>query len=213
MNRVSVSNIKKMAYEDPLDGLSSLLNGIAVQKISHTPWKNFPYQPAVSLAIAHNEEAIFLKYFVTENAIRAVNSEINSAVWEDSCVEFFIHFNDDKGYYNFEFNCIGTPLVGFGKSRSERDWLAKEIVGTIQTESFISKLKKEQSVDWELSVAIPLSVFIHHSFSSLSGKEGRANFYKCGDQLPVPHFVAWNNIQSAEPNFHLPEFFGEIYFQ
>ena len=62
-------------------------------------------------------------------------------------------------------------------------------------------------------MAIPLSIFIHHSFSSLSGKEGRVNFYKCGDQLPVPHFVAWNNIQSAEPNFHLPEFFGEIYFQ
>ena len=213
MKRMLVSNINKSAYEDSLIGLSSLLNGYESQEIVYTPWIDFPYKPDVRVAIAHSDDYIFLKYFVTENSIRAVNSQINSSVWEDSCVEFFIHFNDDKGYYNFEFNCIGTPLVGFGKSRSERDLLTTEIVSTIQTESFISKVKKKDAVCWELSVAIPLSVFNHHSFSSLSGKEGSANFYKCGDQLPVPHFVAWNNIQSAEPNFHLPEFFGEIYFQ
>jgi hypothetical protein len=128
-------------------------------------------------------------------------------------VEFFIHFNDDKGYYNFEFNCIGTPLVGFGKSRSERDLLPKEVVGNIQTESFISRVKVKEAVYWELSVAIPSNVFIYHPIPSLSGQKGRVNFHKCGDQLPVPHFLVWNNIQSAEPNFHLPEFFGEIYFE
>jgi hypothetical protein len=71
----------------------------------------------------------------------------------------------------------------------------------------------KEAVYWELSVAIPSNVFIHHLIPSLSGQKGRVNFHKCGDQLPVPHFLAWNNIQSAEPNFHLPEFFGEIYFE
>jgi hypothetical protein len=190
-----------------------LLDGFDTHKIIDTPWKDFPYRPEVSFAIAHSNDCIFLKYFVSENAIRAVNSQINSAVWEDSCVEFFIHFNDDKGYYNFEFNCIGTQLGGFGKTRSERDLLPKELVGTIQTESFISKVKVKEAVYWELSVAIPMNIFIHHQFSTLSGQEGRVNFHKCGDQLPMPHFLAWNNIQSSEPNFHLPEFFGEIYFE
>ena len=213
MKKVLVSNIDKSAYDDSFIGLSSLLNGLQTQEIAYTPWKDFPYKPDVRVAIAHSEDCIFLKYFVTENAIRAVNSQINSSVWEDSCVEFFIHFNDDKGYYNFEFNCIGTQLGGFGKTRSERDLLPKELVGTIQTESFISKVKAKEAVYWELSVAIPLNIFIHHQFSTLSGQEGRVNFHKCGDQLPMPHFLAWNNIQSSEPNFHLPEFFGEIYFE
>ena len=213
MKKILVSNINKSVYDISLIGLSSLLDGFDTHKISETPWKDFPYSPEVSFAIAHSDDCIFLKYFVSENSIRAVNSQINSSVWEDSCVEFFIHFNDDKGYYNFEFNCIGTPLVGFGKSRSERDLLPKEVVGTIQTESFISRVKVKEAVYWELSVSIPSNVFIHHPIPSLSGQKGRVNFHKCGDQLPVPHFLAWNNIQSAEPNFHLPEFFGEIYFE
>jgi hypothetical protein len=213
MKKILVSNIDKSLYGISSTGLSSLLDGFDTHKIIDTPWKDFPYRPEVSFAIAHSNDCIFLKYFVSENAIRAVNSQINSAVWEDSCVEFFIHFNDDKGYYNFEFNCIGTQLGGFGKTRSERDLLPKELVGTIQTESFISKVKAKEAVYWELSVAIPLNIFIHHQFSTLSGQEGRVNFHKCGDQLPMPHFLAWNNIQSSEPNFHLPEFFGEIYFE
>jgi hypothetical protein len=213
MKKIVASNINKSAYNDSSIGLSSLLDGFQTQEIIYAPWKDFSYKPEVRVAIAHSEDCIFLKYFVTENAIRAVNSQINSSVWEDSCVEFFIHFNDDKGYYNFEFNCIGTQLGGFGKTRSERDLLPVEVVGAIQTESFISKVKVKEAVYWELSVAIPSNVFIHHLIPSLSGQKGRVNFHKCGDQLPVPHFLAWNNIQSAEPNFHLPEFFGEVYFQ
>ena len=213
MKKIVASNINKSAYDDSSIGLSSLIDGFQTQEIIYTPWKDFPYKPEVRVAIAHSEDCIFLKYFVTENAIRAVNSQINSSVWEDSCVEFFIHFNDDKGYYNFEFNCIGTQLGGFGKTRSERDLLPVEVVGAIQTESFISKVKVKEAIYWELSVAIPLKVFIHHPISSLSGQEGRVNFHKCGDKLPMPHFLTWNNIHSAEPNFHLPEFFGEVYFQ
>ena len=150
---------------------------------------------------------------MSENTIRAVNTQVNSAVWEDSCVEFFIHFNDEKGYYNFEFNCIGTQLAGFGKTKLERDLLPQVVVATIKTESCISPVKIKEAIYWELSVAIPLNAFIHHNFSTLAGRQGRANFYKCGDKLPEPHFVAWCDIQSAEPNFHLPEFFGEIHFQ
>lgn len=213
MKRVFASNIKKSVYGDSIVGLSSLLNGFETQELIFTPWVQFPYKPAVRFAIAHSDEYVFLKYFVSEKAIRAVNSKVNSAVWEDSCVEFFIHFNDEKGYYNFEFNCIGTQLAGFGKTKQERDLLPEVVVATIKTESYISTIKIEGAIYWELSVAIPLNAFIHHNFSTLAGRQGRANFYKCGDKLPEPHFVAWCDIQSAEPNFHLPEFFGEIHFQ
>lgn len=44
-----------------------------------------------------------IKYLEEENAIRAVNNGYNSPVYEDSCLAFFISF-DDSGYYNFEFN-------------------------------------------------------------------------------------------------------------
>ena len=78
MKRMLVSNINKSAYEDSLIGLSSLLNGYESQEIVYTPWIDFPYKPDVRVAIAHSDDYIFLKYFVTENSIRAVNSQINS---------------------------------------------------------------------------------------------------------------------------------------
>ena len=34
----------------------------------------------------------------------------------------------------------------------------------------------------------------------------KANFYKCGDKLPVPHFLSWKPINVPAPDFHLPCF-------
>ena len=50
------------------------------------------------------------------------------------------------------------------------------------------------------------------SIESLKGVCATANFYKCGDDLPEPHFVSWNKIEAPTPNFHLPKYFGEIEF-
>jgi hypothetical protein len=38
----------------------------------------------------------------------------------------------------------------------------------------------------------------------------RANFYKCADNTRIPHYVSWNPIEVASPDFHRPEFFGEL---
>jgi hypothetical protein len=37
-----------------------------------------------------------------------------------------------------------------------------------------------------------------------------ANFYKCGDETPEPHFLSWNPIDLPKPNFHVPQFFGQL---
>jgi hypothetical protein len=42
----------------------------------------------------------------------------------------------------------------------------------------------------------------------LAGQKIRANFYKCGDKTPEPHFISWNPIDLPKPNFHVPQFFG-----
>jgi hypothetical protein len=148
---------------------------------------------------------------VEEKEIRAVNNKINAPVYEDTCVEFFIAF-DETGYYNFEFNCIGTCLVGFGKNKYNRIEIPELRIKKI---NFQANIKYAVAVDlfkWELMIEIPSSVFINHTLSSFSSLSAKANFYKCGDLLMQPHFLAWSNIESAEPNFHLPDFFGDIHF-
>lgn len=192
-------------------GLTLCLNSSERHWIDQVPWPSYPCKPDASFAIGYNDQYIFLKYFVQENAVRAAVTNRNGPVWEDSCVEFFICF-DDKGYYNLEFNCLGVAHVGFGKEKCNRQMIPEDIISKITTESMIHK-HRSGLVEWELLLSIPMGVFVYHPLSSISGKQFRANFYKCGDLLPEPHYLSWTEIHAAEPNFHLPQFFGTLYFK
>jgi len=141
--------------------------------------------------------------------------EDNSPVHEDSCVEFFIAFDDDEEYYNLEFNCAGTCLLGFGKSAAQRHLVGVDVIRKIKRYSAIKNNLNGSNDDfsWELTVMIPAEVFVHHKIDSLKGKRYRVNFYKCGDKLPQPHFLSWQDMKTAAPDFHLAEFFGEAYFR
>ncbi|MDR1556412.1 MAG: hypothetical protein LBS88_05185, partial [Tannerellaceae bacterium] len=35
---------------------------------------------------------------------------------------------------------------------------------------------------------------------------------KCADDTDTPHYLSWNPIAVSAPDFHRPDFFGEIYF-
>ncbi|MCK7480493.1 MAG: carbohydrate-binding family 9-like protein [Candidatus Moduliflexus flocculans] len=45
-----------------------------------------------------------------------------------------------------------------------------------------------------------------------AGCRSAANFYKCGDETEFPHYGAWSPVETPAPDFHRPEFFGEIVF-
>ena len=192
--------------------LSEAMDGLDRHVLKFTPWKEFDYMPGVSFSICYSPTHIFVKYFVEEKEIRANVCEAQGAVWEDSCVEFFVSFDNDEGaYYNFEFNCLGSCFASFGSSKLERVLLSHELVKNIITHTSIVR-NEENDIHWELAVAIPISSFQYSSIKSLQGTNCRANFYKCGDLLSEPHFVAWSDIKSGSPNFHLPSFFGKIDF-
>jgi Carbohydrate-binding family 9 len=211
--RLSVPNVTGLLHYKDMQNVSTVLDGLKPNLLNTTPWQStFPYKPKVNFTIAHADGFIFLKFNVAEKAIRAVNSDINGAVYEDSCVEFFVNF-DEKGYYNIECNCIGTMLMGFGPVRNNRERLPADVINKITFHSTMLKNTKDNTIDWAMTLAIPLSVFIHHLNLSLAGKTGHANFYKCGDKLPEPHYLTWSNIDFVKPNFHLPEFFGDLVFE
>jgi hypothetical protein len=68
--------------------------------------------------------------------------------------------------------------------------------------------EKKGNFDWTLTVEIPFSLL---GIDPDNLPESiRANFYKCGDGTSVPHYVSWNPIEVENPDFHRPEFFGEL---
>lgn len=209
MHQIAIGFLQEMDCQAAIKDLSLSMNKLERHTLCFTPWPAYSYKPDVEFSIAYAHDCILLKYFVTEISIRAVEEKINGPVWNDSCVEFFIAF-DDKGYYNFEFNCVGTALVGFGTDRSNRELLAEELIREIR---YISQINAQiNGVHWELTIILPFTVFEHHHLTSLQGKTCKANFYKCGDLLPEPHYLSWSNIQTSLPDFHQPRFFGEVFF-
>lgn len=198
----------------PLADLSLKANGIERHKIDMVPWPVYDYKPDASFAIAHGDNCILLKYYVSEKSVRAIYCKPNDPVYKDTCVEFFISFGNEKEYYNFEFNCIGTCLIGFGINRAERKLLPAAIIRKIESQSVFTSFDASVpgNISWELTLMIPIETFCYHSLVTLKNQDCKVNFYKCGDDLPEPHFLAWNDIKTINPDFHLSEYFGEMKF-
>jgi len=182
-------------------------------ELMHQPWQPVCDKPEVSFCISYGDDAVFLKFDVKEKYFKANYRQTNDPVYKDSCVEFFIGFDEDGTYYNFEFNAIGTTLVGYG-TPGNRGHLPVTLINNIKSLAS-SKTISDSALpfEWELSLAIPFSLFYKHSISTLKGTTCKANFYKCGDDLPEPHFLCWNNINADKPNFHLPQYFGTLIFE
>ncbi|KAF5300265.1 hypothetical protein FQR65_LT19374 [Abscondita terminalis] len=71
---------------------------------------------------------------VREDYIKAQYIRPNEAVWEDSCVEFFVSFDQKVHYYNIEMNPLGTGLVGYGTAdKDSRSRLTAEQIQQINT--------------------------------------------------------------------------------
>lgn len=191
-------------------------DGVSAE-IGEVNWpETYGYKPDVTLFCGHTGRELVLKYRVREDYIAAKHTRINSEVYRDSCVEFFISPGGSR-YYNFEFNCIGTVYAAFGGPDQEnRVLLEEKKVSQIKTFSTLGNGymdTRRTTQPWELTAAIPFALFGEIDFSTLKGRTFRGNFFKCGDDLPVPHYLSWNPVnRKGTPNFHLPEFFGELQF-
>ena len=178
-------------------------------------WKEqFPYSPEVSFKMFHTGEFLMLRFNVNERYTLAQVTEDNGEVWTDSCVEFFIAL-DDKGYYNFETNCIGSMLLGWRKAVNEGVKMAsKEILSSVKRVSSLPFIPFEERVDeinsWNLTLTIPASALFLHNLSSWDNLNAKINLYKCGDNLSHPHFLSWKPISTPKPNFHCPKFFSPV---
>lgn len=186
------------------------------QLIDYMNWPSFPYKPSVKFKIAYCHDQIWLKFCVKEETIRAKEIQVNGDVYKDSCVEFFISPNRNDTYYNFEFNCIGVPHLGFGLPGKDRMLVNPEIIKLIKVKSSLGCGSFEEKIgghQWELMIVIPKECFAFDSSLVLEGLNANANFYKCGDETLIPHFVTWNPIGTKTPNYHQPKFFGELQFE
>lgn len=208
----------KVPYLVTLDVLDLSSVGFLMENKAHREyievinWDSYPYKPIVAFDIARTDINLYIRFFVKGNSLKALYAEDGSPVYTDSCVEFFMQKEGDAKYMNFEFNCIGTCDASLRVSRDEKKSLTLDEYSSIRRLSSLEKKtfsEKKGIHSWELIVAIPFSVMGLNPESLPEKIKG--NFYKCADDTEFPHFVSWNPIGTENPDFHRPEFFGEIY--
>lgn len=191
--------------------------GIEWHPIDIADWaEEWPYTPDVKFRIAHTGDSILIQYAVTEDSVRAVADCDHGRVWEDSCCEFFFSPEGNDTYYNVESNCAGRILLCCGAGREGRERAPQEVMSTIDRQSSLGAApfeERNEKTSWQMAVVLPVKAFFKHDITSFDGMRSTANFYKCGDKLTKPHFLSWNKIEIAKPDFHRPDFFGQIDFE
>ena len=210
MKTVKSQFIDKMEeYSD--EKLYSSILASEAHKLDVVNWAEYPYAPEVTFRVAHSDKAVAVMYEVAEDNVRAVAMESNGPVWEDSCVEFFIKHPSKPGYLNIEINCIGTALCAYRTGREDAQHFPEEQIAKIRRVHSLPHEpidSHEKGKKWWMIEVVPFELLdLDHKPASL-----RANFYKCGDKCETMHFLSWNPIDIPAPDFHRPDFFGEIEF-
>lgn len=217
-----------------------LTHGVEYQKVACVNWpKEFPYAPKMEVALAHTSDSLLLHYRVEENCVRAAAETDGGRVWEDSCCEIFLQpsfgienspsqqggVRGGSPYYNIECNCAGTLLIGKGEDRHDRQ---PATAATLQSANRWSSLMKtavsgengrytiplkDGKFTWHMALVVPATALFDSGITDFSGQTLRGNIYKCGDCLTTPHFLSLFPIDTPQPDFHRPEFFGELTFE
>ncbi len=72
------------------------------------------HKPITHVKLQYENDRLYGLFKVRDKYIRCVNTEFQSPVLKDSCVEFFVKpQKSHKEYINFEFNCDGALLCNY----------------------------------------------------------------------------------------------------
>jgi len=184
--------------------------------VEHLNWpEEWSVLPKTEAEITRSDTHLIVHYTVREDYIRAVATEDQQAVWEDSCVELFCQVPGEDTYMNFETNCVGTMVASRRRSRTEDVVpFTPEQMATIERWSSLGERHAITDMDdtprdWEVEIRIPWVLILGVERPKWP-VQLRANIYKCGDKTRLPHFVSWQPIEAPQPDFHRPECFGEL---
>ena len=183
------------------------------------PWYQSGVRQKTSVRLACDSERIIAEFVCEDAHITSRIIELNGPVWTDSCVELFVRPDPDhsRSYFNVEINACGTLLMAWGPDRHKRQYI--DFDGAKDVKIFHSQegmLKSELPGDlgWRIVAPIPFHVFNRLSGLKLSPQPGTrwtGNFYRCGGASDPQH-ACWSPIDLPVPDFHCPDYFGDLIF-
>jgi hypothetical protein len=186
-------------------------SGFPLAKIDVFPWGSSTDAPESYAVLAYDQGGIYIFMRSDETVIRAEQRVQNGPIYTDSCLEFYLMPDRlDGRYFNFECNPLGVMYISVGRERAGRTLISSE--GPEYFKMKALRFPEKCDVEyWSVSYYVPF-VFIEKYVPSFNHdtRNMRGNFYKCGNLLPKPHWGCWNRVEALKPDFHRPEYFGQI---
>lgn len=209
--------IKRIERDFSVAAESSFWEKIRALTIDHYLWLDNAYRPRAEARLCYSPHYLYAYFKVFEEKIKVRFTRFQDPVYKDSCIEIFINPFPEKslGYINIETNAIGTMLIAFGPDRQNRTPLSQEDLKGFEAASSAKECLdgKHGAEFWMLKYRLPLAVFEkYYGAKMTAGRLAKGNFYKCGDETDFPHYGAWSPVLCATPDFHRPEFFGNLRF-
>ena len=177
--------------------------------------------PKVEVKIADDDDALYVIFRTEDRYVRAVAAADQEKVCRDSCVEFFFTPGPDieLGYFNLEMNCGGALLFHFRKKPGQDHAAISNVdCARIMRAHSLPKIVEpeiDRDVTWTVEYSLPFDILRNYCDVTApgAGVEWRVNFYKCADATSHPHWLTWAPVDWDGPNFHLPQFFGQLAFE
>ena len=158
-----------------------------------------------SAKLCYDDAGIHVQLSAQEPNIRAEERGPLGFPCQDSCLEFFFcPIEGDDRYLSIECNPNGCLYLGFCNT-------GRRIVRLLPDEvKAITPVIERNDGGWSVTYTVPADYvrLFFPVFELKSGVSLRANCYKCGDLTVQEHYMSWNPVEVADPDFHVPEFFG-----
>ena len=185
--------------------------------LNHAPWGG-EYRPETYAVLAYDHEFIHLYMNSADPLIRCIHREDNSGdIWLDSCMEFFFNPCPKKTdqYFNIEINPLRYMLLGYGDSRAAG--FSRVSLDPAKYNGFCREIldKVPEDGEWDFLISVPYAFISDHSpgFTPSEKMRWRGNFQKCGEETKKPHYLMWSPSDTPAPDFHVPECFGDLFFE
>ena len=186
-------------------------NSACFYPLTNYHWESDPpYRPATYFKMGVVGECLVATLKCYEENPRAVFTQRDDPVYNDSCLEFFVApISGRDEYINVEMNSRATFLCEFGKGKYDRVFLKSFTDAEPAVEAFNGT--DAQGAFWGVTATLTkefLSAVYNISKSDIDFETVKANFYKCGDACDVQHYLAFSPVTTLPPGFHNPECFA-----
>lgn len=182
------------------------------------PWWTSGKKEQTVARMLWDDEFLYVAYQCDDAHVSAEQTEHDSRVYLDDCVELFTAPNPQRpsDYFNIEMNVNaaildrhhpngpGTPETPNWNSQGVQ--IATTVNGTLNDDS-------DTDQGWILEVAIPFTNFEHVTGRAhpQDGDVWHLNLNRLGGRTNPQH-SQWSPGRTEKPAFHRPEFFGRVTF-